>query len=118
MKAKKILLLAGDFVEDYEIMVPFQALLAVGHTVHAVCPDKKAGDQIATGNADLSQRTLAVLAAGSAFYMLGLAIAQADIVLWLTAPDPRWPDALVCPLKPDGAHKRALWQQCRQRHTP
>ncbi|MCP2936878.1 DJ-1/PfpI family protein, partial [Salmonella enterica subsp. enterica serovar Typhimurium] len=48
MKAKKILLLAGDFVEDYEIMVPFQALLAVGHTVHAVCPDKKAGDQIAT----------------------------------------------------------------------
>lgn len=48
MKPKKILLLAGDFVEDYEIMVPFQALLAVGHTVHAVCPDKKAGDQIAT----------------------------------------------------------------------
>ncbi len=39
-------------------------------------------------------------------------------LLWLTAPDPRWPDALVCPLKPDGAHKRALWQQCRQRHTP
>jgi hypothetical protein len=38
-------------------------------------------------------------------------------LLWLTAPDPRWPDALVCPLKPDGAHKRALWQQCRQRHT-
>ncbi|GAA5176861.1 DJ-1/PfpI family protein [Niveibacterium umoris] len=45
---KKILLLAGDFVEDYEIMVPFQALQAVGHTVHAVCPDKKAGDAIAT----------------------------------------------------------------------
>lgn len=36
-------------------------------------------------------------------------------LLWLTAPDPRWPHALVCPLKPDGAHKRALWQQCRQR---
>lgn len=48
MNVKKILLLAGDFVEDYEIMVPFQALMAVGHTVHAVCPDKKAGDQIAT----------------------------------------------------------------------
>ncbi len=48
MAAKKILLLAGDFVEDYEIMVPFQALQAVGHTVHAVCPDKKAGDQIRT----------------------------------------------------------------------
>lgn len=45
---KRILLLAGDFVEDYEIMVPFQALQAVGHTVHAVCPDKKAGDSVAT----------------------------------------------------------------------
>jgi protease I len=48
MKAKKILLLAGDFVEDYEIMVPFQALQAVGHTVHAVCPDRKAGEHVAT----------------------------------------------------------------------
>lgn len=48
MKPKRILMLVGDFGEDYEIMVPFQALLAVGHTVHAVCPDKKAGDQIAT----------------------------------------------------------------------
>ncbi|HPR06190.1 MAG TPA: DJ-1/PfpI family protein [Denitromonas sp.] len=45
---RKILILAGDFVEDYELMVPFQALLAVGYTVHAVCPDKQAGDQIAT----------------------------------------------------------------------
>lgn len=36
-------------------------------------------------------------------------------LLWLTAADPRWPDALICPLKPDAAHKRALWQQCRQR---
>ncbi len=48
MAAKRILMLVGDFGEDYEIMVPFQALLAVGHTVHAVCPDKKAGDSIAT----------------------------------------------------------------------
>lgn len=48
MAAKKILMLVGDFGEDYEIMVPFQALLAVGHTVHAVCPDKKAGESIAT----------------------------------------------------------------------
>jgi protease I len=48
MAAKKILMLVGDFGEDYEIMVPFQALLAVGHTVHAVCPDKKVGDSIAT----------------------------------------------------------------------
>lgn len=46
--SKKILLLAGDFVEDYEIMVPFQALQMVGYEVHAVCPDKKAGEMIAT----------------------------------------------------------------------
>jgi protease I len=48
MRAKKILMLVGDFVEDYEAMVPFQALLMVGHTVHAVCPNKKAGDKIRT----------------------------------------------------------------------
>lgn len=45
---KKILMICGDFCEDYETMVPFQALLAVGHTVHAVCPGRKAGDTIAT----------------------------------------------------------------------
>lgn len=48
MPGKKILMLVGDFGEDYEIMVPFQALQAVGHTVHAVCPDKKSGDAITT----------------------------------------------------------------------
>ena len=48
MSAKKILMLVGDFVEDYEVMVPFQALLMVGHDVHAVCPDKKAGEQVRT----------------------------------------------------------------------
>ena len=46
--SKKILMLVGDFSEDYEVMVPFQALLMVGHTVHAVCPDKVAGDKIRT----------------------------------------------------------------------
>lgn len=44
----KILMLCGDFGEDYEVMVPFQALQAVGHTVHAVAPDKKAGDYVMT----------------------------------------------------------------------
>ena len=48
MGAKKILMIVGDFVEDYEVMVPFQALLMVGHTVHAVCPGKKAGDRVRT----------------------------------------------------------------------
>lgn len=48
MSEKKILMLVGDFVEDYEVMVPFQALQMVGHTVHAVCPDKKKGDKVRT----------------------------------------------------------------------
>lgn len=46
--AKKILMIAGDFGEDYETMVPFQMLQMVGHTVHAVCPDKKAGETVKT----------------------------------------------------------------------
>ncbi|MEJ2164796.1 MAG: DJ-1/PfpI family protein [Desulfobacterales bacterium] len=48
MAAKKILMIVGDYAEDYETMVPFQALQMVGHTVHAVCPDKKAGEIIRT----------------------------------------------------------------------
>jgi protease I len=48
MAAKKILMLVGDFVEDYEAMVPFRMLLMVGHEVHAVCPDKKPGDIVRT----------------------------------------------------------------------
>ncbi|MEF2145743.1 MAG: DJ-1/PfpI family protein [Desulfovibrionaceae bacterium] len=48
MAVKKILMLVGDFVEDYEVMVPFQMLLMVGHEVHAVCPDKKAGETVRT----------------------------------------------------------------------
>ncbi len=45
---KRILMLVGDYAEDYEVMVPFQALQMVGHTVHAACPDKKAGEAIRT----------------------------------------------------------------------
>jgi protease I len=48
MSAKKILMLVGDYVEDYEVMVPFQVLLMVGHTVHAICPDKAAGEKVRT----------------------------------------------------------------------
>ncbi len=48
MKSAKLLLLAGDFVEDYEIMVPFQALQMVGHQVDAICPGKKKGEQVRT----------------------------------------------------------------------
>jgi protease I len=48
MSVKKILMLVGDFVEDYEVMVPFQALQMIGHTVDAVCPEKKAGQTVRT----------------------------------------------------------------------
>lgn len=48
MAAKKILFLVGDYVEDYEVMVPFQALRMVGHQVDAVCPGKKAGESVRT----------------------------------------------------------------------
>ncbi len=45
---KQILMLVGDYAEDYETMVPFQFLTGLGYTVHAVCPDKNQGDHIAT----------------------------------------------------------------------
>ena len=48
MSKKSILMLVGDYVEDYEVMVPFQALLMVGHDVHAVCPGKKSGEHVRT----------------------------------------------------------------------
>ncbi|HUW63158.1 MAG TPA: DJ-1/PfpI family protein [Spirochaetia bacterium] len=48
MADRKILMLVGDFVEDYEVMVPFQSLLMLGYTVHAVCPGKKAGEKVRT----------------------------------------------------------------------
>lgn len=46
--AKKILMIVGDYVEDYEVMVPFQALQMVGHTVNVVCPDKDEEDKVVT----------------------------------------------------------------------
>jgi protease I len=48
MSKKNILMIVGDYVEDYEVMVPFQALLMVGHTVQAVCPGKKSGEFVRT----------------------------------------------------------------------
>lgn len=48
MAVKKILMLVGDFVEDYEVMVPFQMLTMVGHEVHTVCPEKSSGETVAT----------------------------------------------------------------------
>ena len=58
--AKKVLLLCGDFTEDYETMVPFQSMSMLGYQVDAVCPDKKAGDTVATAVHDfLGEQTYA-----------------------------------------------------------
>lgn len=48
MSSKRILMITGDYTEDYETMVPFQALMAVGHQVDAICPGKSTGDSVAT----------------------------------------------------------------------
>src|SRR5260221_8955327 len=48
MAKKKILMLAGDYVEDYEIFVPFHAMQMAGHSMHIVCPGKKSGEWIPT----------------------------------------------------------------------
>lgn len=53
--SRKILMLAGDFVEDYELMVPYQALESLGFHVDVVCPDKKTGDKIATAIHDFTE---------------------------------------------------------------
>ena len=55
-KAKKILMLVGDYVEDYEAMVPYQMLLMAGHSVDTVCPDKRAGDTVVTAIHDFDGR--------------------------------------------------------------
>jgi protease I len=87
MTTKHILLLTGDFGEDYEIMVPFQALLAVGHTVHAVCPNKRAGDAVATAIHDFEGQQTYSEKRGHNF---ALNATFADI-------DPAHYDALVIP---------------------
>lgn len=48
MESKKLLMILGDYVEDYEVMVPFQALTMLGYEVHTVCPDKKVGEKVRT----------------------------------------------------------------------
>jgi protease I len=87
MSGKRILMIVGDFGEDYETMVPFQALLAVGHTVHAVCPGKAAGDTIATSIHDFEGQQTYTEKRGHNF---ALNATFADI-------DPSGYDALVIP---------------------
>jgi protease I len=84
---KKILMLVGDYVEDYEVMVPFQMLLLVGHEVHAVCPDKKAGDTVATAIHDFEGQQTYSEKRGHNFHLNAT----------FDAIDPRSYDAIVIP---------------------
>lgn len=85
--SKKILFLVGDFVEDYEVMVPFQALSMLGYEVDAVCPDKAAGETIKTAVHDFEGDQTYTEKPGHNF---ALNATFADI-------DPRAYDALVIP---------------------
>ncbi|GAD51358.1 ThiJ/PfpI family protein [Halarchaeum acidiphilum MH1-52-1] len=84
---KRILLIAGDFTEDYETMVPFQALRAVGHEVDAVCPDREAGETVKTAVHDFRGDQTYLEERGHDF---ALTATMADV-------DPADYDALVVP---------------------
>jgi protease I len=84
---KRILMLVGDYVEDYEAMVPFQMLLMVGHEVHAVCPDKKSGESVVTAVHDFEGQQTYSEKRGHNFRLT----ASFDEI------DPRSYDALVIP---------------------
>jgi protease I len=87
MAKKRILMLVGDFVEDYEVMVPFQMLLMVGHDVDTACPGKKAGESVATAVHDFEGEQTYSEKRGHHFKLN----AEFDHI------DPRSYDALVIP---------------------
>ncbi len=95
MAEKKILMLVGDYVEDYEVMVPFQALSMLGYQVDAVCPDKKAGDFVRTaihdfeGDQTYSEKRGHNFTLNAAFEGL-----KADDYLGLVIPGGRAPEYL------------------------
>src|SRR3954449_12610503 len=95
MAAKKILMLVGDFVEDYEVMVPFQALQMVGHRVDAVCPGKKAGDKVRTAVHDFEGDQTYSEKRGHDFALnASFADARADAYDALVIPGGRAPESL------------------------
>ncbi len=87
MPAKQILLLTGDFGEDYEIMVPYQALQMVGHEVHAVCPEKESGETVKTAIHDFRGDQTYMESRGHDF----------ELTATLSEVDPADYDALVVP---------------------
>ena len=112
MTGKRILMIVGDFGEDYEIMVPFQALLAVGHTVHAVCPDKKPGDSVATSIHDFEGQQTYTEKCGHNF-TLNASFDEINPDKYDALVDSRWPRAGIstaeCP-----RHRTHAAFLCRQ----
>ena len=95
MPAKRILMLLGDFVEDYEAMVPFQALQMVGHRVDAVCPGKKAGEKVRTAVHDFEGDQTYSEKPGHAFTLnADFAAARAESYDALVLPGGRAPEYL------------------------
>jgi protease I len=87
MSGKRILMIVGDFGEDYEIMVPFQALEMVGHDVDTVCPDKEAGETVKTAIHDFRGDQTYMEARGHNF----------ELNATMSEVDPAEYDALVVP---------------------
>ena len=110
---KKILFLTGDFAEDYETMVPFQALQMVGHTVDAVCPGKKAGETIKTAIHDFEGDQTYTREARPPF-ALNAAFDEIDAASYdaLVIPGGRAPEYLR--LNPTRDRDRAPLRRCRK----
>ena len=95
MTAKKLLMLVGDYVEDYEVMVPFQALSMLGYQVDAVCPDKKAGEFVRTSIHDFEGDQTYSEKRGHNFTLnADFAAVKTDAYIGLVIPGGRAPEYL------------------------
>jgi len=95
MTAKNILMLVGDYVEDYEVMVPFQALTMLGYQVDAVCPDKKAGEFVRTSIHDFEGDQTYSEKRGHNFTLnADFAAVKTDAYIGLVIPGGRAPEYL------------------------
>ena len=117
MSVKKILMLVGDFVEDYEVMVPFQALLMVGHTVHAVCPGKKAGEKVRTAIHDFEGDQTYSEKPGHHF-ALNASFDDVKAADYDALVDPRRPRARVHPAEREGASRSSGTSPRRRSRSP
>ena len=117
---KKILMLVGDFVEDYEVMVPFQALQIAGHQVDAVCPDKKAGETVRTAIHDFEGDQTYTEKRGHNF-TLNATFAEVKAADYDALVDPRRPRAGISAPEPGGPRHRpplCRGRQADRRHLP